>query len=488
MIEYQNLNPLIFGALRRALCGTASGAINRNQSLPIGMNRKKVRHMRSLIAVAATLAFVFGSRPARAGDPYSIEWATQFGTTGNDSGRSVTTDVFGNVYVTGYTTGNLNGQPNAGQSDAFLVKFSASGSTLWTKLIGTSIGDVGLSVSVDAVGNSFIAGRTRLPGSNGDLNGFVGKLAPDGTSLWLSEFGTSAHDQALRLAVDSGGDIYVSGYSVGNLDGEVNSGGDDAFLRKLDSNGILQWTRLLGTSADERAEGIAIDSTGNIYIGGFTDGNLSSELNNGGRDMFLAKYNSAGMSQWTRLLGTASTEGATAVRTDMEGNVYLAGHSDENLDGQIGNGYADAVLAKYDGSGVRHWTRLLGSGLSDDAYDIAVDGATGDVFMTGWTYGDLAATNQGTTDMFLTKWNSSGNVAWSQQFGTSASDVGDGICVDSFGSVYVTGESNLALFGPDAGNQFENDAFLVMFTPEPASAATLFMALAVFSLRRFIPR
>jgi hypothetical protein len=124
-------------------------------------------------------------------------------------------------------------------------------------------------------------------------------------------------------------------------------------------------------------------------------------------------------------------------------------------------------------------------GTTSDEYvnDIAIDGVTGAVFMTGYTYGNLGSPNQGTVtaDAFLTKWDPSGLQEWTQQFGTTETDLGSGVITDLSGSVYLTGWTDGNLFLPNDGGY---DAFLIKFTPEPTSAALLLIAWLAISNRR----
>jgi len=94
--------------------------------------------------------------------------------------------------------------------------------------------------------------------------------------------------------VNSSGNVYVAGETSGGLDGNSNSGSWDLFVVKYNSSGTKQWTRQLGTSPDERAYGVATDSSGNVYVTGFTAGGLDGNSNAGSQDLFVVKYNSSG--------------------------------------------------------------------------------------------------------------------------------------------------------------------------------------------------
>ena len=113
----------------------------------------------------------------------------------------------------------------------------------------------------------------------------------------------SFDDRGNGIAIDSSNNIYITGYSKGDLDNNTNSGRSDAFLMKFDSGGSKQWTKLIGTSSDDIANDIIIDSSNNIYITGYSNGHLDNHTNTGNSDIFISKYNSTGNKQWSKLFG-----------------------------------------------------------------------------------------------------------------------------------------------------------------------------------------
>ena len=102
--------------------------------------------------------------------------------------------------------------------------------------------------------------------------------------------GTSGEDQAYALTTGNDGAIYVSGSTYGNLDGQTNSGDYDAFVTKYNPNGTKVWTKLLGTSDNDQASALTTGNDGAIYVSGSTYGNLDGQTNSGGRDAFIIKY------------------------------------------------------------------------------------------------------------------------------------------------------------------------------------------------------
>ncbi len=426
-----------------------------------------IRTLHSAVMVIC-IAVVVLSSPAFAEAPYEVTWARQLGTSGWDEGMSVAVDSNGNAYICGYTDGSLDGN-NAGLGDSFLAKYDSSGTWLWTRQLGTSADEYSTSVAVDSNGNAYISGETygSLDGNSaGGVDAFLAKYDGSGALLWTRQLGTSGNDSSASVAVDSVGNAYISGWTDGSLDGN-NAGGNDAFVTKYDSSGVWQWTRQLGSSSWDRSESVAVDSNGNAYITGWTDGSLDGN-SAGQQDIFLAKYNSSGVWQWTRQLGTSASDYSYSVAVDSADNAYISGYTRGSLDGNSA-GSADAFLAKYDSSGVWLWTRQLGTTSNDYGTSVAVDSAD-NAYISGDTYGSLDGTNVGARDVYLAKYNSSGDWLWTRQFGTSAEDYSTSMAVDSAGNAYICGYTEGSLDGNNAG--FE-DAFLVKYEPTTMSLTVI---------------
>ena len=142
------------------------------------------------------------------------------------------------------------------------------------------------------------------------------------------------NDYANGVATDSSGNVYVTGGTKGGLDGNTSANcntcaGDahwyDLFVVKYNSSGTKQWTKQLGSSGLDSANGIAIDSSGNVYVTGFTFGGLDWNTSAGDNDLFFVKYNSSGTKQWTKQNGTDMYDEARGVATDSSGNFYVRG-------------------------------------------------------------------------------------------------------------------------------------------------------------------
>ena len=351
------------------------------------------------------------------------QWTKQLGTSGDEypeeeSGNGVSTDSSGNIYVTGSIMGGLDGNTSSGESDIFLVKYNSSGTKQWTKQLGTSSNDWGNGVSTDSSGNIYVTGYTSggLDGntSSGVGDMFLVKYNSSGTKKWTKQLGTSSSDDGRGVSTDSSGNIYVTGTTYGGLDGNTSSGSDDIFLVKYDSSGTKQWTKQLGTSSIDYGKGVSTDSSGNIYVTGYTGGGLDGNTSSGGLgDIFLVKYNSSGTKQWTKQLGTSSDDWGNGVSTDSSGNIYVTGVNGGGLDGNTSSGWYDIFLVKYNSSGTKQWTKVLGTSSNDWGKGVSTD-SSGNIYVTGYTGGGLDGnTNSGYvytyySDIFLVKYNSSG--------------------------------------------------------------------------------
>jgi len=107
----------------------------------------------------------------------------------------------------------------------------------------------------------------------------------------------ATNDYANGVATDSSGNVYVTGGTYGGLDGNSNQGNADLFVVKYNSSGTKQWTKQLGTSKHDRARGVVTDSSGNVYVSGDTYGRLDGNTSAGNADLFVVKYNSSGTKQ-----------------------------------------------------------------------------------------------------------------------------------------------------------------------------------------------
>ena len=406
-----------------------------------------------MASATATVTIAYGAG--------AVIWTRQFGTSDDDSAaRAVAVDGSGNVLVVGFTRGALGG-PHAGGWDAFVRKFDAAGTALWTHQFGTSSDDLARGVAVDASGNVMVAGTTlgSLEGTSaGAHDAFIRKLDAAGNALWTRQFGTSDQDLAAGVAVDGSGNVVVVG-STGVWLEDASAGDWDGFVRTYDAAGNLLWTREISTGGSETAADVAADGSGNVVVVGRTSGSLG-DASAGGLDAYVRKYDPAGNVQWTRQFGTSSDDGAMSVAVDESGSILVAGYTYGVLQGMHAGG-RDAFLRKYDAAGNVLWTRQFGTSSDDLVYAVAVD-ASGNILVTGETNGSLEGMSAGGYDAFVRKYDPAGNVLWTRQFGTSSDDRAYGVAVDGSGSVLVTGSTDGSLEGVSSNG---SDVFVRKYAP-----------------------
>lgn len=372
--------------------------------------------------------------------------------------EGVTTDPFGNIYMYGLTTGSLDGNTQIGSYDVFVTKYNSQGTKQWTKQYGEA-GAVTYTYSdidVDSFGNLYVTGEIQDGGLNGNTqigtrDAFLMKLDTSGNEQWTKQIGVSGTLTAgSGVAVDDSNNVYLVGTTGGNLDGNTKNGDTDLFVMKFDTSGNKQWTKLSGTSGasvdTNGGSAITTDSSGNVYATGSIDGGLDGNSLTGTKDVFVIKYDSGGNKQWTKQTGVSGVNtSGYGITVDSPGNIYVTGNTGGGLDGNSITGNSDVFVIKYDSSGNKQWTKQLGvSSKNTTGYDIIAD-VFGNFYIVGETDGGLNGNTyyaNGTykNDMFVLKYDSSGNLLWSKQMGSSGeSTSGKSIDLDSLGNPIVVG-------------------------------------------------
>ena len=403
-----------------------------------------------------------------AGEPIK-QWTRLLGSSFYDIATSISTAADGSIYITGYTSGSLDGQTHSGSFDAIVSKYSSDGTKAWTRLLGSSDIDSATSISTAADGSIYITGYTygSLDGqtNSGGFDAFISKYSSDGTKAWTRLLGSYFNDIATSISAAADGSIYITGRTSGSLDGQTNSGGDDAFISKYRSDGTKEWTRLLGSSSDVTATSIRTAADGSIYITGSTSGSLDGQTNSGGIDAFISKYSSDGTKAWTRLLGTSSNDYANSISAAADGSIYITGSTSGSLDGQTNSGGFDAFISKYSSDGTKEWTRLLGSSSDEEAESIST-AADGSVYITG-SIGEFFQNYNILTDFFVGKYSSDGIKTWTRLLESSNLDVS----AAADGSIYITGSTSESLDGQT--NSGGDDVIIIRFAVRVGTPASI---------------
>jgi uncharacterized delta-60 repeat protein len=355
-------------------------------------------------------------------------WRTEYNGTGNslDEAHAVAVDPSGNVYVTGWSYGG------AGTGyDYATVKYNSTGVQQWASRYTNVAGgtDEAWDIDVDNVGNVFVTGSSDGAGTNSAAT--TVRYNSAGVQQYANRFegvGTSI-DAGFAIYVDSlTGTAYVTGYTFQSVAADF-----DYITLKYNLAGVQQWaTQYNSPDANyDEARAIAVDASGNVYVTGYSQTLVLTNY-----DYATVKYNSAGVQQWqVRYNGTGNDyDRANAIALDAAGNVYITGKSVG-----VGSTAEDAFTIKYDNSGVSQWTARYNGAANgyDEGKALAVD-ASGNVYITGYSYSSGSNNDYLTikydaagTQEWITKYNGTAN----------NTDQAAAIAVDAIGNVFITGLS-----------------------------------------------
>ena len=415
-------------------------------------------------------------------------WAARCGGPYGDEGRGVATDSFGNVYTTGIFDLSVKvGDTWYGISEATLRKFStADGNHAWSLYWGSDLWwDDGNGVATDSSGNVYVTGSFKktvnfdpgdgsdLHSSNGEDDVFLSKFDSSGNFEWARTWGGPDYDLGYGVAADGLGNVYVTGYFQDTADFDPGGGTEDhtsigtadAFLSKFNSSGNFVWVRTWEGSYNlhDRGFGVAGDSSGNVYVTIHFKGTVDFDpdpvdedlhTSNGARDVFLSKFDSSGSFIWARTWGGPGYDKSYGVAIDALDNVYITGYFEETVDfdpgggtdNQTSNGFYDVFLSKFDSSGNFKWARTWGGSSDDKGNGVAADGS-GNVYVTGYfrntvdfdPEGGDPHTSNGHYDIFLSKFDLLGAYKWARTWGGPGYEQGYGVATDDSGNIYVTG-------------------------------------------------
>ncbi|XXF78811.1 SBBP repeat-containing protein [Myxococcaceae bacterium GXIMD 01537] len=324
--------------------------------------------------------------------------------------------TFEEIFVGGFTGGALDGGPMMGARDAFVTKYRYTGVRGWTRQIGVAGASTeGYGIGVDAADNSFLVGSTdgSLDGNTriGGYDAFVTKYDATGNKQWtrtVGAAGSSTH--ARRAAADDAGNVYVSGWTTGALDGNVRVGLQDFFITKYNAAGVKQWTRQLGAAGGNAyLYGTALDAGGNVYVTGYSQGGMDGNPSGSGIQMFLAKYDPSGVKQWVRQFGSPYGAWGTGIAIDG-GSVYVGGSgAGDLLNASAPSTAPHTFIARYDtGGNLQSLSQQAPATLGGvekygAANGIGID-QYGYAYLGGYTEGNLGGVNlTGNPDGFVMK-------------------------------------------------------------------------------------
>ncbi len=384
----------------------------------------------------------------------TLQYATYLGGSGTDRGFAIAMDnADAAVYIVGDTDSTdfpvTDATSNSGEIDAFIAKLSSNDLTPgFASYFGGSKAEEALGVAVDGFGNAYVAGATLsndFPAPIGALNlgsggehcddpsnpgtkipcsdAYVVKYDPTGVKQYATFLGGYYEDAATAIAVNSGGEAYLTGITY-STDFPVGSNGfqqhhaggnGDAFILKLDNSGAVVYGTYLGGGGWDQGQAIAVDGSGNVYVAGATNSGSSTSSNplpipsvsvqrqfgGGSYDAFAAKITPSNplssQLRYLTYLGGGGKDFAYGIAVDGNGNAYVVGETtstDFPLDtalqtswfGAGKNNWGDAFISKIDKAGYfLNWSTYLGGGDDDWANSVALDGSGG-IYVAGSSF------------------------------------------------------------------------------------------------------
>ena len=329
----------------------------------------------------------------------ALQWNTFAGSAEHDFIEDTATDAAGTVYT-------LYRRVN----DIRLVKTNNVGIHQGDTVIFTAdAAGTGGRITLDAAGNVYVAGMSRGPwgapvnshSGEGANDVYVAKLSNTGQIIWNTFVGDDfSDDQARGIAVDSEGNVIITGYSfrswgtplINHTNGPFGTlpGNRDAFIAKFDDSGNLTWNTFLGSPQDDSGDAVTVDSSDNIYAGGQSVGNWGGPVvahtgGIGNNDVFAVKLNSAGTVQWNTFAGGSIRDEETrGIDVDSSGNVYVAGGGSGAWGTPVNpaSGSYEGWVGSFSNSGALQWHSFLGGAGPDFSFDVVSNDA-GAIYVAG---------------------------------------------------------------------------------------------------------
>ncbi len=361
-----------------------------------------------------------------------ITWEKLFSAKNTDVFRSVQEVPTGGYVIAGYTSDST-----VSDSDAYVVRMSASGDTLWTyrQNIGLSKKDLFYKVINTSDGGFAMCGYTSsITGISDDI--LIVKLSSSGQMIWTKTIGGSGRDRAQDIIELSNGSFAIAGYTT-----SPPALYYDAFLYKVDANGDSLWYKRYGTSVYDDANTVRALSNGGFLLGGQSTNGAN------GFDQFLIRTNDSGDTLWTRKFGTAGTDNIEYIAVGNN-SFFLAGGTNG-----AGVGGDDGYVVKTDTSGNVLWTKTYGGSAPDDFHRVEIT-SDGGLVMSGTT----SSTGALQPNMWLMRANATGDSLWSRAFGGDNHDHGYSGMETTDGGFILVGHTGSFGFNGEDGYVVKTDA------------------------------
>lgn len=361
------------------------------------------------------------------------EWDVVFG---------VSSDIRGNVITAGYTR-YFPDEPSASRRSA--KSFSQLDRLGHQDLLGhrdiLNVENTELSVSSEHT--KLTASTEKLRASASEFNNFDANVmkidALKGEVIWSKNYNYSPTDIAYASATDLQGNIYIAGMSAGDFGNTGASCGTDderdSFVAKMDKDGEMIWSKMICLEKTSRAQDVKVDTRGNVYVTGIVGNARAVDSISG----YVTKYDRNGNSQYNTSIEISDKNVyLSSLVIDRRGRVYVAGDTNGSLEGENAGGY-DIFVSKLNRRGEVAWTTQYGSDENDFGGGMTLNARNSKLHIAGVTRGDLGGQNAGGADTVLTTMNLKGSIAWTKQFGTELMEVHQDVTATRNGKIVISG-------------------------------------------------
>lgn len=400
---------------------------------------------------------------------HRFDWAAHGGGQKHDQGYGIAVGSDNSLYIAGFFETSarfgdtvLNAAGGSGY-DIFIIKCSQSGNIDWAKRAGGTGLDEGLSIAVDRWDNIYMTGYfqgdadfggTTLT-ANGGSDMFLAKYTRAGNLVWVTQAGGTGEDRGDSVAVNDDGHVFVTGSFSGSAGfGNINldsAGLADIFVARCDSDGGFAWVKSAGSASFDRGKAIAADTGGFIYVTGYFQSTCSFDgvtvTSAGDRDIFTARFDIDGNVQWVRSAGGPYWDYGLAITWAPGNQIYLTGFFFDTARFQgtqlTAASQNDMFLAKYDHTGNLDWVKQAGGTSYDRGKGVVCDNS-GNVYVTGHfktetRFENTSLTAYGLYDIFIAKYDAAGQFKWVRQAGGDDYSEGCAIAADHNGAIVITG-------------------------------------------------
>lgn len=398
----------------------------------------------------------------------ALVWSKTYGGSLEENTNSVVATPDGGMIILGHTASNDGDIIKSHDlTDILLTKLDAEGNLIWTKTIGGSLNDYGMSIIATNDGNYAIAGYSAssdgdVPGNVGMHDFYIAKITVDGNLIWQKNYGFSGHDHAHKIIQTRDGGYFIAGFAeysgIEGSGGSQNNGeghdighknvlhGVGEYLGvKLDRNGEFLWYRYFGGTQNDRVNDIVEAEDGGIIMVGYSESiDFDIEHNKGSYDYWVIKIHANGDLHWKENYGGSGIDQAYGITKTGNNSYLIVGRSNSSdIDVKNPKGNFDGWVIHINGHGHLLWEKSFGGSAFDVATSIKKI-SNGNFIVVGNSRGSFdEKPNNGQNDLWLFEIDNRANtnLYWQKTFGGTNIDVATDFFETSKRELIIVGES-----------------------------------------------